>query len=129
MFLFRNKTLLTISFDCCTPAVLNLFIGHSGFLLSRYGSTYLKRWDEWVPTDRLRKFNEENIAKQKQLHALSKQANASASSSSKAQKSANAASGRTSTAGRKEGARGTKRGREEVSRNVILHFAFFLMGL
>ncbi len=74
------------------------------------------RWDEWVPASRLLKFNEQNLALQKQLNASAKEASASAASTSKASKvGVGRDGGRLSTLGRKEGARGTKRGRDEVS--------------
>lgn len=84
------------------------------------------RWDEWVPGERLLKFNEINVAKQK---ALTQQAHAAAAAAASSSKS-HAASGSkghhagagggnkdvsfTRTGGRKDGTRGTKRGREEV---------------
>ena len=80
----------------------------------------LRRWDEWVPESRLLKFSEENLLLQKKLIQDNKELTG-ATSTSKAQKaSASAISGRTTTAsGRKEGTRGTKRGREEVRRQFI----------
>ncbi|KAL4065593.1 MRG-domain-containing protein [Scleroderma yunnanense] len=71
-------------------------------------------WDEWVPVQRLLKYNETNVALQK---ALMTQASAAASSSSGTAKgkSASGATGATGTGtgrARKDG-RGTKRGREE----------------
>ncbi|KAF9810271.1 hypothetical protein IEO21_07039 [Rhodonia placenta] len=70
-------------------------------------------WDEWVQPSRLLKYNETNVALQK---ALQSQASASQGASSAA-----AAKGATKTSsmkdatrvGRKDGGRGTKRGREE----------------
>ncbi|KAI5122398.1 hypothetical protein M0805_002949 [Coniferiporia weirii] len=71
-------------------------------------------WDEWVPAHRLLKFNETNLALQKQLIAQSKEAQAASASTTKVQKTTGTASGRaTGAGGRKEGTRGTKRGREE----------------
>ncbi|KAF9221057.1 MRG-domain-containing protein [Gyrodon lividus] len=83
-------------------------------------------WDEWVPLQRLLKFNDTNVALQKALMA---QASAAASSSSGGNKgkggsaggggpsggmggSGGAGSGTAGRGGRKDG-RGTKRGREE----------------
>lgn len=71
-------------------------------------------WDEWVPVQRLLKYNEANVALQK---ALMSQASAAASSSLGASKG-KSTSGATGTTGtgtgraRKDG-RGMKRGREE----------------
>ncbi|KAK2459842.1 hypothetical protein APHAL10511_008163 [Amanita phalloides] len=79
-------------------------------------------WDEWVPLSRLLTYNEENINKQKAL-----QQNAAASGvlgASKAhatQKGVASAATREGGAGtrglRKDGTRGTKRGREEDDSN------------
>lgn len=68
-------------------------------------------WDEWVPTARLLKFNEGNLALQKDL---SKAQAAATSTSASASKTATSVRG-TQVAGgrRKEGGRGTKRGRED----------------
>ncbi|KAH9946573.1 MRG-domain-containing protein [Amylocystis lapponica] len=70
-------------------------------------------WDEWVQPSRLLKWNDTNIALQKGLAAAAQAAQgASAASTSKA-------AGKTHTAkdfsrsGRKDGARGTKRGRDD----------------
>lgn len=79
----------------------------------------LYRWDEWVQPSRLLKYNETNVALQK---ALQSQASASQGASSAA-----AAKGATKTSsmkdatrvGRKDGGRGTKRGREEVRRALV----------
>ena len=88
-------------------------------LISITGLLKNNRWDEWVPASRLLKLNEENSAIQKSLQA---QANpqTSSTSSSKHGKSHGGVSGSkdasTSRAGvRKDGTRGTKRGREEVT--------------
>ncbi|KAI0349842.1 MRG-domain-containing protein [Trametes cingulata] len=74
-------------------------------------------WDEWVDASRLLKFNETNIALQKALQSQSQAAQAAHASSSKASKAQSAkdagAGGRGGPGGRKDGARGTKRGREE----------------
>ena len=82
------------------------------------------RWDEWVDGARLLKFNETNIALQKALQSQSQAAQAAHASSSKAAKAASAkdsasASTRGGVGVRKDGARGTKRGREEVSRVYV----------
>ncbi|CDO76905.1 hypothetical protein BN946_scf184594.g12 [Trametes cinnabarina] len=77
---------------------------------------HYKGWDEWVDASRLLKFNETNIQLQKALQAQSQAANAAHASSSKATRRRSAkdsASGRGGLTGRKDGARGTKRGREE----------------
>ncbi|PIL32673.1 hypothetical protein GSI_05377 [Ganoderma sinense ZZ0214-1] len=75
-------------------------------------------WDEWVDASRLLKFNETNIQLQKALQSQSQAAQAAHASSSKAKahatKDGAGAGGRAgAAAGRKDGARGTKRGREE----------------
>jgi mortality factor 4-like protein 1 len=75
------------------------------------------RWDEWAPASRLLKLNEENVAVQKALQAQASAANASAASSSKHKSGGGHKDGSASKAGasmRKDGGRGTKRGREEV---------------
>ncbi|KAM5530452.1 hypothetical protein V8D89_015892 [Ganoderma adspersum] len=75
-------------------------------------------WDEWVDASRLLKFNETNIQLQKALQSQSQAAQAAHASSSKAKahatKEGAGAGGRAgAVGGRKDGARGTKRGREE----------------
>ena len=68
-------------------------------------------WDEWVPTARLLKFNETNLALQKDL---SKAQAAATSASASASKTATSARGAQAGGGRrKEGGRGTKRGRDD----------------
>jgi mortality factor 4-like protein 1 len=84
------------------------------------------RWDEWVPASRLLKLNEENVAVQKALQAQANAANASAASSSKHKSGGGHKDGSSSKAGlsaRKDGSRGTKRGREEVG----VMFSLFLI--
>ncbi|KAI0739504.1 MRG-domain-containing protein [Daedaleopsis nitida] len=72
-------------------------------------------WDEWVDGNRMLKFNETNIALQKALQSQSQAALAAHASSSKGAKASTArdvgVGGRG--VGRKDGTRGTKRGREE----------------
>lgn len=77
------------------------------------------RWDEWVPLNRLLAFNEENINKQKALQQSAAASGAlSAAKTHAAQKGTTGAGTREGGAGtrgsRKDGTRGTKRGREEV---------------
>jgi hypothetical protein len=86
------------------------------------------RWDEWVSPSRLLKYNEANITLQKALQAqrLNPQG-ASTSSATKHGKAQASSSGAGGTRGvRKDGARGTKRGREEVSL-LILSLPFSLV--
>ena len=76
-----------------------------------------------MDASRLLKFNETNIQLQKALQSQSQAAQAAHASSSKAKahatKDGAGAGGRAGAAGgRKDGARGTKRGREEVSVRV-----------
>ncbi|EGO23073.1 hypothetical protein SERLADRAFT_471761 [Serpula lacrymans var. lacrymans S7.9] len=77
-------------------------------------------WDEWVPIQRVLKFNETNVALQKALQAQATAVNSSAASSSKNKSHTGGSGGikdgsssRSSGLGRKDGSRGTKRGREE----------------
>jgi mortality factor 4-like protein 1 len=69
------------------------------------------RWDEWVPSERILEMNESNIT---------------ASSSTSHKKGATASGSKDTTArtGRKDGTRGTKRGREEVSLIYLLGIDF-----
>lgn len=76
------------------------------------------RWDEWVPENRLLKFNEENLELQKKL-LLTHAATSHGGSTSKASNKSTAG-GSASTRGRKEGTRGTKRAREDVRSFSIL---------
>ncbi|KAK7049591.1 Esa1p-associated factor [Paramarasmius palmivorus] len=86
-------------------------------------------WDEWVPTDRLLKWEESNIAKQKALQQHAQAANAASAKQShtkgksfylmcKGRAGTSRDRENTSTVGtrtgtRKDGARGTKRARED----------------
>ncbi|KAF8350331.1 MRG-domain-containing protein [Amanita rubescens] len=79
-------------------------------------------WDEWVPLNRLLAFNEENINKQKTLQQSAAASGAlSAAKTHAAQKGTTGAGTREGGAGtrgsRKDGTRGTKRGREEDEGN------------
>jgi mortality factor 4-like protein 1 len=68
-------------------------------------------WDEWVPTARLLKHSEANLSLQKDLaraQAAATSASASASKTSTSVRGAQVGGGR-----RKEGGRGTKRGRDD----------------
>lgn len=78
-----------------------------------------------MPEARLLKYNEANLMMQKRLIAETKEAQSAASASTKTQKSASAVSGRVLPAGgRKEGTRGTKRGREEVRLSSFMTIPF-----
>ncbi|KII84721.1 hypothetical protein PLICRDRAFT_57249 [Plicaturopsis crispa FD-325 SS-3] len=71
-------------------------------------------WDEWVPASRLLKLNESNVAVQKGLQAAAASASASTSAKGKAAGASMKETGSSSRlGGRKDGTRGTKRGREE----------------
>ncbi|CAL1702403.1 unnamed protein product [Somion occarium] len=76
-------------------------------------------WDEWVHPTRLLKLNESNLALQKTLQQANAAATASAAGSSSGATGKSGISGRSHAAkdagrsGRKDGTRGTKRGREE----------------
>jgi len=75
------------------------------------------------------KLNEENVAVQKALQAQANAASASAASSSKHKSSGGNKDGSLSKAGagaRKDGGRGTKRGREEVSMQGSLYLVVLL---
>ncbi|KAI0252848.1 MRG-domain-containing protein [Lactifluus subvellereus] len=68
-------------------------------------------WDEWVPTARLLKFSEANLSLQKDL---SRAQAAATSASTSASKTATSTRGTQAGGGRrKEGGRGTKRGRDD----------------
>lgn len=72
-------------------------------------------WDEWVPSNRLLKFNETNLATQKSLQQSNAPAASTAAAAKAASRAANKDGGGVGTRGaRKDGTRGTKRGREEV---------------
>ena len=79
------------------------------------------RWDEWVPASRLLKYTEANLALQKSLQQQSQAAqatqtgSASSKTHNKAAAGANKDSISTRAGARKDGTRGTKRAREEVS--------------
>lgn len=80
-----------------------------------------------MDASRLLKFNETNIGLQKALQSQSQAAQAASASSSKAAKAQSGkdvagASGRGGLGGRKDGARGTKRGRDEVCSALLPAF-------
>ncbi|KAF7416232.1 Esa1p-associated factor [Pleurotus ostreatus] len=98
----------------------------SGTILPNYFVHYKgwkQTWDEWVPPPRLLKHNDTNIAIQKTLQSQANATNAAVNASNRAAKSGPSGShrehhsvgglGTGSTRVRKDGARGTKRGREE----------------
>ncbi|KAF8645393.1 hypothetical protein AX16_007895 [Volvariella volvacea WC 439] len=70
------------------------------------------RWDEWVPATRLLKYNDINLATQKQLQQTNAPASSAATKSSKSGGATTSKEASTSRGGRKD-ARGTKRAREE----------------
>ena len=78
---------------------------------SLFRSFLFHSWDEWVPTVRLLKFNEANLALQKDLSKAQVAATSTSASASKTSTSARGA--QTGGGRRKEGGRGTKRGRED----------------
>ena len=83
----------------------------------------LFRWDEWVPAQRLLKYNEQNLALQKQLNATVQAATAASASTAAAVKtSKNGMRDGKFIPGssRKEGTRGTKRTREDVCRCLYI---------
>jgi mortality factor 4-like protein 1 len=69
------------------------------------------RWDEWVPESRVLEYNDTNLVLQKKLR---KEASAATSAASKAPKGAKDGGGGSTRGTRKDGPRGTKRGRDEV---------------
>lgn len=87
------------------------------------------RWDEWVPARRLMKYSDEKVMLQKRAAAEQKAEAAAAAkdkgTSSKISASTSggmraSGSGSLSALSRKEGARGTKRARDEVHSTVSL---------
>ncbi|KDQ52551.1 hypothetical protein JAAARDRAFT_61857 [Jaapia argillacea MUCL 33604] len=105
--IYEAKVLKTADWD--ETSTLSGTVGPHFFV---HYKGWKQTWDEWVPANRLLKFNEGNLVLQKELK---QQANAAqGSSSSRANKSHSAKDGSRSGAARKEGGtRGTKRGREE----------------
>lgn len=80
-------------------------------------------WDEWVPSNRLLKFNETNLATQKSLQQSNAPAASTAAAAKAASRAANKDGGGVGTRGaRKDGTRGTKRGREEVCAAELFFF-------
>jgi hypothetical protein len=86
-------------------------------------------WDEWVPETRLLKFNEENLARQKQLNEAQRakdraerealkagnlDTSLSSKSSAKLTGGSNSAAAYANSGGNNMGARGTKRSRESM---------------
>jgi mortality factor 4-like protein 1 len=84
------------------------------------------RWDEWVPEERVLKFNEENIARQKQLNEVQRakdRAEREALAERERQlKNAKRAAGASDTGGRP-----TKRGRDSMAEQVGTNNASVLL--
>ncbi|TFK62898.1 MRG-domain-containing protein, partial [Pluteus cervinus] len=70
-------------------------------------------WDEWAPASRLLEHNENNLAMQKTLQQTNAPA-ASTASVSKSAKAGTTMAGAGTRGARKDGTRGTKRGKEEI---------------
>ena len=87
----------------------------------------LSSWDEWVPQERLLKYNDINLAKQKVINAESyaadKKAKAAASSGSGTSKSGGASGGGRKDGRAHEGSR--KRRRDDVCVNASMVFVNF----
>ncbi|KAI0060498.1 MRG-domain-containing protein [Artomyces pyxidatus] len=103
--IYEAKVLKTETWD-----ELNTKLGSVGPHYFVHYKGWKQTWDEWVPSARLLKFNEANLALQK---SLSQQQAAATSASAASAKAAAAAKGAAQGARRKEGGRGTKRAREE----------------
>lgn len=111
-------------------------VGFSSFLLGTLHThpkntktIILHRWDEWVPVSRLLKMTETNVALQKSLqHTNIPSAHGGVASAKINPKSAgtNKDSISTRAGARKDGTRGTKRGREDVR---LPPFFFFFWDL
>ncbi|TFK71406.1 MRG-domain-containing protein [Pluteus cervinus] len=105
--IYEAKVLMVQTFDEATTIT-----GHIGPHYFVHYKGWKQTWDEWVPASRLLKHNENNLAMQKTLQ----QTNAPAASTASASKSAKAGTtreGAGTRGARKDGTRGTKRGREE----------------
>ncbi|KAF8063556.1 MRG-domain-containing protein [Lyophyllum atratum] len=86
-------------------------VGHHCFV---HYKGWKQTWDEWVPHTRLLKHNEANIDVQKQLQRTNAPPPTGAGSSSRGPKAGMKEGGAGTRVGaRKDGTRGTKRGREE----------------
>ncbi|EIW77837.1 MRG-domain-containing protein [Coniophora puteana RWD-64-598 SS2] len=92
----------------------NTLTGFSGPHFFVHYKGWKQTWDEWVPMDRLMKFNDSNVQLQKALMA---QASAAASGSGTGTKNKSVHTGHkdgvSGRGGRKDGGRGTKRARDD----------------
>ncbi|KAF8888995.1 MRG-domain-containing protein [Infundibulicybe gibba] len=98
--IYEAKVLKTQNFDETTTNT-----GHVGAHYFVHYKGWKQTWDEWVPAVRLLKFNDANIAIQKSLNRCG---GWGASGGNK-----DSAGSGTRAGARKDGTRGTKRGREE----------------
>ena len=99
--------------------VFLIYLNPSKLTESYFLSPFLDRWDEWVPESRLLKLTEQNLELQKTLQQANVASGQGGSTASKAQSKSAPGAARDSVSTRagtrKDGTRGTKRAREDVS--------------
>ncbi|RDB22352.1 Chromatin modification-related protein EAF3 [Hypsizygus marmoreus] len=109
--IYEAKVLKVQTFDEASTVT-----GHVGPHYFVHYKGWKQTWDEWVPSSRILKINETNLELQKTLQRSNAPATGGASSSRSHQKGGvnkDGGAGSTRAGTRKDGTRGTKRGREE----------------
>ncbi|KAH9475353.1 Chromatin modification-related protein EAF3 [Psilocybe cubensis] len=119
--IYEAKVLKTKTFDAASPSPTTGVAGPH-YLVHYKG--WKQTWDEWVPSTRLLKLTEANLATQKSLQQANPGNIHGGSTASKAQNKSAAGGGAgskdnvsTRAVTRKDGTRGTKRAREEDDSN------------
>ncbi|KAK0502495.1 MRG-domain-containing protein [Armillaria luteobubalina] len=100
--IYEAKILKVQNMESSTFTGIHYFVHYKG---------WKQTWDEWVPLGRALRYTEENLAKQKALQKTNTTANQAAANKAKTREGAGAP-GPSRTA-RKDGTRGTKRGRDD----------------
>lgn len=119
---------------CCIKSrdgyLATSFVSYLSSSLHNCVLTFKSRWDEWVPASRLLKMTETNVALQKSLQHTNVPSGAHGGAASAKINPKNTGvkdSVSTRAGARKDGTRGTKRGREDV-RSFVLLFRCYLFG-
>ncbi|KAK0216505.1 MRG-domain-containing protein [Armillaria nabsnona] len=100
--IYEAKILKVQAMESPTFTGIHYFVHYKG---------WKQTWDEWVPLGRALRYTEENLAKQKALQKTNTTANQATANKAKTRDGASAP-GPSRTA-RKDGTRGTKRGRDD----------------
>lgn len=100
--IYEAKILKVQAMESPTFTGIHYFVHYKG---------WKQTWDEWVPLGRALRYTEENLAKQKALQKTNTTVNQATANKAKTRDGASAPG--PSRAARKDGTRGTKRGRDD----------------